>query len=66
MLACIPATSGNIFYVTVPSAGPSVCLPLTSHPLPLTVQFQLYLAGSWNAQRCCFPIKWQLDRGERP
>lgn len=69
--AFIPGTSGNIFYVTVPSAGPSVCLPLTSHPLPLTpfgrvVQFQPCLAGSWKAQRCCFPANRQLGRGERP
>jgi len=34
--AFIPAASANVFYVTVPSAGPSVCLPLSPHALPPT------------------------------
>lgn len=71
MCTFIPGTSGNIFYVTVPSAGPSVCLPLTSHPLPLTsfdhaVQFQPYLAESWDSWSWFFLQIWLLGRAERP
>lgn len=71
MCTFIPGTSGNIFYVTVPSAGPSVCLPLTSHPLPLTsfdhaVQFQPYLAGSWDSWSWFFLQIWHLGSAEGP
>lgn len=48
----------------------SICLSASHfppHPLPCSghvVQFQPYLAGSWKAQRCCFPTNWQLGGGE--